>query len=266
MGKTTIEWTDRSVNPFRARNRETGRRGHYCTKVGPECALCYAEAWQHRLGTRLPFNPSTLERVDLELEPEALQEVAGRRIPARWFWCDMTDLFHAAYPDEWLDRCFQVMDRTPHHSHQVLTKRAERMGRYLAARYPDGVPPYIWCGVSCGNRKDGLPRLDVLRRLNAAVRTVSFEPLLEDLGAVDLRGIHWIILGGESNQRRKKGRPCVIEWLRDLLRQGRRAGAAVFVKQLGDHPLRDGERLRVRAKKGNDPAEWPADLRVREMP
>jgi protein gp37 len=265
MGATTIGWTERSINPFRARNRQTGQRGHLCVMVGPECANCFAVPWQFRFGTHLPYSPSSLALVDLEFEPKALEEVRRRRQPTTWFWCDMTDMFLAAYKDEWLDRCFLCMEETPWHRHQVLTKRAQRMARYLAARYGQALPANIWCGVSCGNKKDGLPRLDVLRSIPAAVRFVSFEPLLEDLGAVDLRGLHWIILGGESRQR-KKARPCDLAWLRALLLQGRRDGAAVYLKQLGDHAILDGVRLRLKDRKGCDWAEWPADLRVREMP
>jgi protein gp37 len=265
MGATTIGWTQRSVNPFRARNRETGKRGHLCIKAGPECADCYAERWQFRLGTRLPYSPSSLALVDLEFEETALQEVRSYRQGVRWFWCDMTDMFLADFPDEWIDRCFAVMEETPRHVHLVLTKRAPRMARYLTARYGQVMPANIWCGVSCGNRKDGLPRLDVLRGTPAAVRFVSFEPLLEDMGTVDLRGLQWIILGGESRQRRK-ARPCDVGWLRALVSQGRRDGAAVYVKQLGDHVIQDGARLRLKSRKGENWDEWPADLRVREMP
>jgi protein gp37 len=265
MGATSIEWTGRTVNPFKARNRQTGKRGHVCVMAGPECTNCYSEGWQFRLGTRLPFRPFTLPLVDLELDERALQEVLTRQAPDTWFWCDMTDLFLSVYPDEWLDRCFLVMEETPQHTHQILTKRAERMARYLTGRYGSAVPPHIWCGVSCGNRKDGLPRLDVLRGIGARVRFVSCEPLLEDLGAVDLRDLHWLILGGESRQR-KPARPCDLAWLHSLVRQGWEQGVLVFVKQLGDHVIHEGVRFRTRKSKGSNPAEWPEDLRVRQVP
>ncbi|MGH7173592.1 MAG: DUF5131 family protein, partial [Gemmataceae bacterium] len=213
----------------------------------------------------LPFNPSTLDLVDLEFEEKALREVLKRRQPTKWFWCDQTDMFLAQYPDEWIDRCFTVMEDTPRHTHQVLTKRADRMQRYCARRYRQGVPSNIWCGVSCGNIKDGLPRLDALRRVDAAVRFVSAEPLLEDLGAVDLSGLHWLILGGESRQR-KVVRPCDLIWLRSFVRQGREQGVAVFVKQLGSRAELNGAPFRTKSRKGSKPEEWPDDLRVREMP
>jgi protein gp37 len=234
-------------------------------KVGPECTNCYAERWQFRLGTRLAFRPSTLPLVDLEFEEAALREVLRRRQPTKWFWCDQTDIFLAHYPDEWIDRCFAVMEDTPRHTHQILTKRADRMREYLQRRYGKTVPENLWCGVSCGNVKDGLPRLDALHGVGAAVRFVSAEPLLEDLGTVDWSGIHWLILGGESRQR-KEARPCDLEWIRSLVRQGREQGVAVFVKQLGSCAVESGKPFATKDRKGSKPEEWPADLRVREMP
>jgi protein gp37 len=123
--------------------------------------------------------------------------------------------------------------------------------------------PNVWLGVSCGIRS-ALPRLDVLRQMPAARRFVSFEPLLEDLGDdVDLRGIDWAIIGGESG---RGARSMDVGWARALVAAARFAGAAPFVKQLGDRPAMNGAPVRVRAPKGGDPSEWPADLRVREMP
>jgi protein gp37 len=263
--KTSIEWTDRSTNPIYARDRETGRRGHLCQVVSRECAGCYAQGWQKGLGTRRPYTRSSLELVDLGFDEGALAEVLRRRTPTKWFWCDMTDLFFEPHPDAWIDRCFEVMEQTPHHVHQVLTKRPERMVRYLAQRYPGGVPAQIWCGVSCGTRKDGLPRLDLLRQVNAAVRFVSFEPLLEDLGRVNLDGIHWALIGGESSQRGHRANPCDLSWIRSLLAQCERAGVKPFVKQLGDHAVEDGKRVKA-GRKGGDMALWPEDLRVRKIP
>jgi protein gp37 len=265
MGKSGIPWTDASVNPFTAENMETGKTGHFCLPVSAGCALCYADDYQPGLGTGLPYRRSSLPLIALVFRPERLRPVLRSR-PKKYFWCSMTDVFLEFYPDDWIDDCFSLMDDTPRHKHQILTKRPERMVRLLTKRYPEGVPPYIWCGVSCEDRADGLARLDVLRRLNAAVRWVSLEPLLEDLGLVNLEGLQWIVPGGESRNKLRLARPCDLDWLRSLQRQGRDQGVPVFMKQVGDSPVLDGKPYKVRRSQGEDPAEWPPDMRVREFP
>ena len=129
-------------------------------------------------------------------------------------------------------------------------------------------PNVLWnthLGVSVEDRKHGVPRIDVLRRLPAALRFLSVEPLLEDLGALDLRGIHWVIVGGESGPG---ARPLNVRWVRNVVEQARAAGVAVFVKQLGARPTAESGLvpLRFKSRKGNDPSEWPEDLQVREFP
>jgi protein gp37 len=160
-----------------------------------------------------------------------LDDVLRRRKPAMIFWASMTDLFGDWVPLAWIHRCFEVMSATPHLVHQVLTKRPERAVA-LAAVLP--WPPNLWFGVSV-EHADYTGRLDVLRQLPAAVRLVSFEPLLGALGPVDLRDIHCVIVGGESGPRH---RPMEIAWLTDLVAQCDAAGVRVFVKQ--DAALRDG--------------------------
>lgn len=131
MGKTTIGWTDFTVNPIRARDRATGRKGHWCEKVSPGCTHCYASAWQKFRGQGHPFEVPYRDQVEVYFEPRALTEVLTRRIPTRYFWLDMSDLFGAWVLDAWIDQCVATMALTPHHTHLVLTKRAERMFEYF---------------------------------------------------------------------------------------------------------------------------------------
>jgi protein gp37 len=142
MSKTLIEWADHTINPIRARNLETGAVGHFCEKVSPECANCYASDWNERvrpqasgklIGTGLSFLPVNRAKVETFLDRSKLEEVLRRKKPTRYFWCDMTDLFGEWVPDAMIDACFAVMALTPHHTHMVLTKRADRMRAYMAA-------------------------------------------------------------------------------------------------------------------------------------
>lgn len=184
---------------------------------------------------------------------------------------------------------------------EVLSEDALGVNGWRDAMKAPWPLPNVWMGVSCGIRA-ALPRLDVLRQIPAARRFVSFEPLLEDLGEdVDLRGIDWAIIGGESHSGRQRARPCDVGWVRALIAAARFCGAAPFVKQLGDHAVNasrsaivdrhgvaapslsheDAERLapeyvggrvvrpapvRLRTVKGGEMSEWPADLRIREFP
>jgi protein gp37 len=133
MGITSIEWTDRSVNPIRA-NGPDGAVGHYCEMVSGGCAHCYSSNFQPRFG--MPRFKSKPNGATPFFDEERLKEVLTRKKPTKWFWCDMTDLFGSWVPDEWIDKCFAAMALTPHHTHQVLTKRPERMADYIASRTP----------------------------------------------------------------------------------------------------------------------------------
>lgn len=274
MSETSIEWTDRSINPIRARNRETGAVGHFCEKISPGCGHCYAAAWnsrtrrtvgEHGIGTSLDFLPSNRDKVETFLDPEKLQEVLRRRKPAKWFWCDMTDLFGDWVADEWIDQCFAVMALTPQHTHQVLTKRAERMAEYVRTplrlehiydhwysfdggpREAQGWPlPNVWLGVSVEDQQRADERIPHLLRTPAAVRFLSCEPLLGPiefsdvtrrsdavamLGKKALTGIHWVICGGESGP---KARPMHPDWVRSIGYQCLGASVPFFFKQWGE--------------------------------
>jgi len=163
----------------------------------------------------------------LRLMPDRLREPLERKKPTVYFVNSMSDLFHERVPFAYVHRVFDVMEAAPHHTFQVLTKRAGRMAEYCSsARVPDNV----WLGVSVEDRRYGVPRIDILRHISARVRFLSIEPLLQDLGTLDLSGIHWVIVGGESGRR---ARPVEQEWIQSIKRQADAARAAFFFKQWG---------------------------------
>lgn len=205
MGRTKIEWTDETWNPLRARNKRTGGVGHYCQKVGPDCANCYAEVLQTRFRNSIQFRPADLPLVEPFLDHRVLLAPFAWARPRKIFPCDMTDLFGHWVPDEQLDLIFAVMALTPRHTYQVLTKRTKRMAEYFLtpdrhnrielaaeqiARGPATfagkhvVPrtlPNVWLGASCGNQATADARLPHLVRTPAAIRFVSAEPLIGPL-------------------------------------------------------------------------------------
>jgi protein gp37 len=212
--QSKIEWTDRTWNPTVG-----------CTKISPGCRNCYALGMAERL--KAMGIDAYRSGFKLRILEERLAEPLERRKPTIYFVNSMSDLFHEKIPDEYLDRVFDVIARTPQHQYQILTKRAERMARYFEGRVP---PPNAWLGVSVENRKHGVPRIDFLRRVPASIRFLSCEPLLEDLGAIDLTDIHWVIVGGESGA---KARPMDAAWPSRIREQCEAQGAAFFFKQWG---------------------------------
>ena len=139
----------------------------------------------------------------------------------------MSDIFHENMPKEYLDRIFEVIENTPHHTYQILTKRADRMYDYFSK---NPVPSNVWLGVTVENQQQGLPRIDKLRHLKAKVLFLSVEPLLEDLGQINLKNIDWVIVGGESGH---KARPMDKEWVVNIKQQCENEGVAFFFKQWG---------------------------------
>jgi protein gp37 len=333
--KSPIEWLRGGAtwNPVRG-----------CTPCAPECAHCYARVFAERW-RGVPGHPYE-RGFDVRLVPEALELPLRWRKPRSIFVNSMSDLFHDAVPDAFIAAVFGVMAAAPRHTFIVLTKRAERLPRWFAwldaqhkewsgpgsegmecdwrvhavahaafeatgydgeiGPLPEAWPlPNVTLGVSVGTL-ERRAAIDLLRQTPAARRMVSFEPLLEDLGDVDLDGIDLAAIGGESGA---KARPCDIGWIRHLIARCRASGTAPFVKQLGPRPFerrstpsgegydprdllaanpRDAAAharwfsdwtlvktatgsafyryLKPRDRKGGDPAEWPEDLRVRELP
>lgn len=226
--QSRIEWTEQTWNPT------TG-----CTKISPGCKHCYAELMAHRL--QAMGAPGYDDGFALRLHPARLNQPLNRRKPTTFFVNSMSDLFHEDIPDAFLDQVMDVIRRTPHHTYQILTKRADRLPSYFAHRE---CPPNVWLGVSVEDRHYGLPRIDQLRKVNARIRFLSVEPLLEDLGPMNLHGIHWVIVGGESGP---KARPMKAEWVENVQVQADAAGVAFFFKQWGAWGI-DGHK---RGKKAN---------------
>jgi protein gp37 len=177
----------------------------------------------------------------LKMMQERLAEPLNRSKPTLYFVNSMSDLFHDRVPFEFIARVFEVIHQARRHTFQVLTKRADRMAAYCKGR---AMPSNVWLGVSVENKKHGVPRIDVLRRIDVTVRFLSVEPLLEDVGSLDLAGIHWVIVGGESGAR---ARPMRQEWVDSIRCQCLAAEVPFFFKQWGAWGA-DGQR---RSKKAN---------------
>ena len=210
---SAIEWTEATWNPVRG-----------CTKISPGCKHCYAETFAERF-RGVPGHPYE-QGFDLRLVPSSLD------IPRKWkrgrhvFVNSMSDLFHKDVPDEFIARVFRVMQETPRHSYQLLTKRAERMAS-LTNRLK--VPDNVWCGVSVENEAY-VERIDGLRKVPARVRFLSIEPLLGPIPSLTLEGIHWVIVGGESGPG---ARPMAPEWVREIRDECLERGVPFFFKQWG---------------------------------
>jgi protein gp37 len=224
-----IEWTDATWNPVRG-----------CSKISPGCKHCYAETFAERF-RGVPGHPFEFG-FDLRLVPEKLGDPIRWSKSKRIFVNSMSDLFHEDIPEEYIAKVIRVMMAANWHTYQVLTKRADRMAALLRGPFKQGAKAaHIWWGVSVEDRKHGLPRLAKLRSAKPSVAFLSIEPLLEDLGKIDLRGIHWVIVGGESGPG---ARPMEREWVINIRNQCRQAQVPFFFKQWGGvRKAENGRRL-----------------------
>jgi protein gp37 len=288
---TGIEWTDATWNPV------TG-----CDRVSEGCDHCYALTMAKRLKA---MGSSRYQRdgdprtsgpgFGLTEHPDVLDLPNTWRTPRRVFVNSMSDLFHPKVSHEFIADVWSVMAQCPQHTFQILTKRPQRMAgllapagavtRVLGDREPafltvptlDGTGssdlfrlPNVWLGTSIESDLYAW-RADHLRRTPAAVRFLSLEPLLGPVSSLDLTGIDWVIVGGESGTG---ARPCDIRWIADIIQRCRKAGVAVFVKQLGarsgivgqEGALHVSPRRPTGDRKGGDMSWWPEDLKVREYP
>ena len=215
---SSIEWTTSTWNPVRG-----------CTKVSPGCTHCYAETFAERFRgvAGHPFE----QGFDVRLVPEKLNLPLTWRAPRKVFVNSVSDLFHERVPTDWIASVGDVMRRASQHTFQVLTKRHARMAQLLGSelRWMAELPN-VWYGVSVEDCDRAGQRLDALRRVPSRVRFVSFEPLLEDLGDLDLTGIHWVIVGGESGPN---ARPMLPAWVESVQRQCASEGIPFFFKQWG---------------------------------
>lgn len=240
MAETQIEWTDATWNPVAG-----------CSIVTAGCTHCYAMEMAKRLeamgiekysgltrktGRRIVWNGVVRE------DREALSIPHRWRKPRKIFVNSMSDLFHERVRDAFILDVWQVMRETPHHNYQILTKRPERMAELVADKIGD-VLPNVWLGTSIENA-DVVNRLMHLRKAPAAIRFISFEPLIGAVGAVDLQDIHWAIVGGESG---KSARPIREEWIDEIYAQCLSSGTAFFFKQWGTW----GKDNKKRSKKAN---------------
>jgi len=213
-----IEWTDATWNPVRG-----------CTKISPGCKHCYAETFAERFrGVKgHPYE----QGFDLRLVPEKLTEPLRWRASKMIFVNSMADLFHVRIPDRYVIDVAEVMTLADWHIYQMLTKRGLRLRTLLNSKLAFAARrQHIWWGVSVEDKKHGLPRISELQQAEAAVKFLSIEPLLEDLGVIDLRGISWVIVGGESGPG---ARPMAKEWVLSIRDQCREANVPFFFKQWG---------------------------------
>lgn len=225
--KTEIEWTDATWNPV------TG-----CTKIGPGCDNCYAERFAERW-RGVPKHPYE-QGFDLRLWPSRLLQPYSWKKPRMIFVNSMSDLFHKEVEREYIDRVFETMETADWHVYQVLTKRSSLMRDYIRKRFSEKpVPAHIWLGVSVENSAHK-SRIEHLRQINSPARFISFEPLLGSIGTVNLAGIAWAIVGGESGPG---SRPMKEEWAIALRDACQKAEVAFFFKQWGGPRPKSGGRL-----------------------
>lgn len=234
---TRIEWTDATWNPV------TG-----CSKITAGCDFCYAERFSERFrGVRgHPFENG----FDLTVRPARVKQPLQWRVPRRIFVNSMSDLFHKEVPITFIDLVFDTMEKADWHTYQVLTKRSSLLVRYLRRRYGEGqAPTHIWLGVSVEDKRNAV-RLRHLQTAQASVKFVSFEPLIGSVGLIDLKGIDWAIVGGESGPR---ARSMEEEWAIEICDQCKRDEVAFFFKQWGGIRPKSGGRV----LKGREWNEYP---------
>lgn len=293
--KTAIGWTDATWNPVAG-----------CSIVSPGCKNCYAMQWANRMldkpgshyhGTTKLVNSKAVWTGAIGRAPDHIfyQPLHWKR-PRRIFVNSMGDLFHEDIDDELIDEVFAVMALAPQHQFQVLTKRADRMAKYMDAQQQparvikvgnevlrlchrfkkparvmvsadgkqvDWPLPNVWLGVSAEDQERWDERVHYLRHIPAAVRFVSVEPQIGEI-VPDLSGLHWVIVGGESGPG---ARPFNIEWAVEMEMACAEAGVAFFMKQMGSRPLLFGQpNSLIKHKKGERVEEWPLRLQVQEFP
>lgn len=241
MAESRIEWTDATWNPVAG-----------CTILTSGCTHCYAMEMARRLESMGMDKYSGLTRKSgsrsvwtgvVKEDRDALSIPIRWRTPRKIFVNSMSDLFHERVSDSFIKEVWQVMRATPRHHYQILTKRPKRMAEVVGAIEGEGILPNVWLGTSVENR-DVISRIDHLRRVPAAIRFISFEPLIGAVGAVDLSEIHWAIVGGESGQQ---ARPISETWIDEIHEQCQSSGTAFFFKQWGTW----GKDNKRRSKKAN---------------
>lgn len=213
MRTTKIEWTEQTWNPTVG-----------CNKVSAGCKNCYAETMSVRLkamGTKGYENG-----FEFNILPDRLEQPINIKKPTKFFVNSMSDLFHENITYEYLDRIFDIIKQTPQHTYQILTKRERIMADYLKGK---SLPKNVWVGVTVEDSSSKY-RIDYLRNIDSSIRFLSIEPLLENVGELNLKNIHWVIVGGESGV---SARPMNTEWVTAIRDQCKKQGVAFFFKQWG---------------------------------
>ena len=211
--ETKIEWTEKVWNPSIG-----------CTKISDGCKNCYAESFAKRL--QAMGMEDYKDGFKFKILPHRLNEPLKIKKPQKFFVNSMSDLFHDDMPDEYLNQIFDVINQTPQHTYQILTKRVENMYIYCQNH---NVPQNVWLGVTVENSKYSY-RIDILKKINATIKFISFEPLIDSAGKIDLTDIDWVIVGGESGYN---GRPMKPEWVNEIYLQCQEKNIPFFFKQWG---------------------------------
>jgi protein gp37 len=244
MKKTKIEWTEATWNPTVG-----------CNPVSEGCQNCYAKEMANRL--KAMGNPDYENGFDFTLLPNRLRQPIVVKRQTIFFVNSMSDIFHEKMPKDFFDAIFKTIEQTPRHVYQLLTKREQNMLTLCGDRV---LPENVWVGVTIENKKTKR-RIDPLRQINAKVRFLSIEPLLEDLGELDLTGIHWVIVGGESGNN---ARPMKLQWVENIRLQCEEQNVPFFFKQwgaYGEDGVKRNKKLNESSLGGREYREMP-----REMP
>ena len=254
MYNSKIEWTEATWNPLRG-----------CARVSEGCRFCYAERVADRFsGEGQPYEGLTTRGKDgqprwnneIMLVPHMLKKPLSWKRSRRIFVNSMSDLFHEKVPFDYIQQVFDVMRQASWHEFQILTKRAER----LADLSPKiDWPQNVWMGVSIEDSRV-IDRADALREVPATIRFLSLEPLIGPIPNLNIEGLDWAIIGGESGNEARIMEP---EWAVDLLNQCRSANVPCFIKQMG---TQWAKRQGSKSRKGDDFSEFPEALQVREYP
>lgn len=213
MKTTKIEWTEKVWNPSIG-----------CDKISSGCKFCYAEVFAKRLNAMGVQDYK--DGFEFKILPHRLEEPLKIKKPTKFFVNSMSDLFHEDMPSEYLDKIFDIIRKTPQHIYQVLTKRDKIMLEYFSDKK---VPNNVWIGVSVES-STFKKRIDSLRKIKAKTRFISFEPLIGSIGKINLKDIHWAIVGGESG---RNARPIKKEWVDEIFELCKKQNVAFFFKQWG---------------------------------
>ncbi|MCL5028601.1 MAG: phage Gp37/Gp68 family protein [Bacteroidetes bacterium] len=243
MKTSKIEWTEKVWNPSIG-----------CDKVSAGCKYCYAEVFARRL--KAMGVEDYKDGFTFKILPHRLEEPLKIRKPTKFFVNSMSDLFHEEMPFEYLNMIFDVIKKTPLHTFQILTKRDKIMSEYFSKKE---VPSNVWLGVSVEN-STFKKRIDSLRKVKAKIRFISFEPLIGSVGEINLKNIHWAIVGGESGI---KARPIKQIWIEEIFRQCKQQGVAFFFKQWGTwgaDEIKRNKKANGRIFRGKEWNEYPKTL------